>query len=86
MSLPLFLVTQHWFRLFFSTQQLLLKQCADTVKRVSMELGGNAPFIVFDSADLNKAVQGAIQCKFRAAGQVSYVKTCEHIILIFQMI
>ncbi len=49
--------------------KLLLKQCADTVKRVSMELGGHAPFIVFDDADIDSAVQGAIACKFRNAGQ-----------------
>ena len=49
--------------------KILLKQCADTVKRVSMELGGLAPFIVFDDADLDKAVEGAIACKFRNAGQ-----------------
>ncbi len=49
--------------------KLLLKQCADTVKRVSMELGGHAPFIVFDDADIDSAVKGAILCKFRNAGQ-----------------
>ncbi len=49
--------------------KLLLKQCADTVKKVSMELGGHAPFIVFDDADIDAAVQGAIGCKFRNAGQ-----------------
>jgi succinate-semialdehyde dehydrogenase/glutarate-semialdehyde dehydrogenase len=49
--------------------KILLKQCADTVKRTSMELGGHAPFIVFDDADLDKAVDGAIACKFRNAGQ-----------------
>jgi succinate-semialdehyde dehydrogenase/glutarate-semialdehyde dehydrogenase len=49
--------------------KILLKQCADTVKRVSMELGGHAPFIVFDDADLDAAVAGAIACKFRNAGQ-----------------
>ena len=49
--------------------KILLKQCADTVKRVSMELGGHAPFIVFDDADIDKAVEGAIACKFRNAGQ-----------------
>jgi succinate-semialdehyde dehydrogenase/glutarate-semialdehyde dehydrogenase len=49
--------------------KVLLKQCADTVKRVSMELGGHAPFIVFDDADIDKAVEGAIACKFRNAGQ-----------------
>ena len=49
--------------------KILLKQCADTVKRTSMELGGHAPFIVFDDADLDKAVEGAIACKFRNCGQ-----------------
>ncbi len=49
--------------------KLLIKKCADTVKRVSMELGGHAPFIVFDDADLEAAVEGAIACKFRNAGQ-----------------
>ena len=54
-----------------STQvgKLLIEQCAATVKRTSMELGGNAPFIVFDDADLDEAVKGAIICKFRNAGQ-----------------
>ncbi|NNC77383.1 MAG: NAD-dependent succinate-semialdehyde dehydrogenase [Woeseiaceae bacterium] len=47
----------------------LMEQCAGTVKRTSMELGGNAPFIVFDDADLDEAVKGAIICKFRNAGQ-----------------
>ena len=47
----------------------LLAQAAGTVKRMSMELGGNAPFIVFDDADLDKAVDGAIIAKFRNAGQ-----------------
>ena len=49
--------------------KILLKQCADTVKRTSMELGRHAPFIVFDDADLDKAVEGAMACKFRNAGQ-----------------
>lgn len=49
--------------------KLLLRQCADTVKRTSMELGGNAPFIVFDDANLDKAVEGAIASKFRNSGQ-----------------
>jgi succinate-semialdehyde dehydrogenase/glutarate-semialdehyde dehydrogenase len=49
--------------------KLLMQQCAATVKRTSMELGGNAPFIVFDDADLDDAVKGAIICKFRNAGQ-----------------
>jgi succinate-semialdehyde dehydrogenase/glutarate-semialdehyde dehydrogenase len=47
----------------------LIKQCASTVKRVSMELGGNAPFIVFDDADIDAAVKGAIISKYRNAGQ-----------------
>ncbi|HEX5792920.1 MAG TPA: NAD-dependent succinate-semialdehyde dehydrogenase, partial [Rheinheimera sp.] len=47
----------------------LLKQCADGIKRVTMELGGNAPFIVFDDADLDAAVQGLLASKFRNAGQ-----------------
>jgi succinate-semialdehyde dehydrogenase/glutarate-semialdehyde dehydrogenase len=47
----------------------LIRACAATVKRVSMELGGNAPFIVFDDADLDAAVQGAIASKYRNAGQ-----------------
>jgi succinate-semialdehyde dehydrogenase/glutarate-semialdehyde dehydrogenase len=47
----------------------LIRQCASTVKKVSMELGGNAPFIVFDDADVDAAVQGAIISKYRNAGQ-----------------
>ena len=47
----------------------LIKECADTVKRTSMELGGNAPFIVFDDADLEATVDGAIASKYRNAGQ-----------------
>ncbi|MGQ7846252.1 NADP-dependent succinate-semialdehyde dehydrogenase [Granulosicoccus sp. 3-233] len=47
----------------------LMEQCARTVKKVSMELGGNAPFIIFDDADLDKAVQGVMASKFRNAGQ-----------------
>ena len=49
--------------------KLLLAQCAATVKKVSMELGGNAPFIVFDDADVDAAVEGAIASKYRNAGQ-----------------
>jgi succinate-semialdehyde dehydrogenase/glutarate-semialdehyde dehydrogenase len=49
--------------------KMLMEQCAGTVKRTSMELGGNAPFIVFDDADLDEAVKGAMICKFRNAGQ-----------------
>lgn len=47
----------------------LLQQCATTVKKVSMELGGNAPFIVFNDADIDAAVQGAMVSKYRNAGQ-----------------
>jgi succinate-semialdehyde dehydrogenase / glutarate-semialdehyde dehydrogenase len=47
----------------------LIKQCAETIKRTSMELGGNAPFIVFDDANIDDAVKGAIASKFRNAGQ-----------------
>lgn len=50
--------------------KLLLEQCASTVKKVSLELGGNAPFIVFPSADVDAAVQGAMGAKFRCSGQV----------------
>jgi succinate-semialdehyde dehydrogenase / glutarate-semialdehyde dehydrogenase len=49
--------------------RLLMQQCAPTVKKLGMELGGNAPFIVFDDADLDAAVQGAMASKYRNAGQ-----------------
>ncbi|WP_419709828.1 NAD-dependent succinate-semialdehyde dehydrogenase [Pseudomonas sp. NFX224] len=49
--------------------QLLMSQCAATIKRLSLELGGNAPFIVFDDADLDLAIAGVMQSKFRNAGQ-----------------
>ena len=49
--------------------KLLMEQCAGTVKKVSMELGGNAPFLVFDDADLDAAVEGAMASKFRNTGQ-----------------
>lgn len=49
--------------------KLLLQQCAATVKKVSMELGGNAPFIVFDDADIDAAVTGALASKYRNTGQ-----------------
>jgi len=49
--------------------KLLMRQCAGTVKKVSLELGGNAPFIVFDDADLDAAVDGAIASKYRNTGQ-----------------
>ncbi len=47
----------------------LMAECSETVKRTSMELGGNAPFIVFDDADIDAAIDGAMVCKFRNAGQ-----------------
>jgi succinate-semialdehyde dehydrogenase / glutarate-semialdehyde dehydrogenase len=49
--------------------KLLMAQCAGQVKKVSLELGGNAPFIVFDDADLDAALEGALTCKFRNSGQ-----------------
>jgi succinate-semialdehyde dehydrogenase / glutarate-semialdehyde dehydrogenase len=49
--------------------RLLMKQSADTIKKLSLELGGNAPFVVFDDADLDAAVEGAIISKYRNAGQ-----------------
>jgi succinate-semialdehyde dehydrogenase/glutarate-semialdehyde dehydrogenase len=49
--------------------KLLMAQCAGQVKKVSLELGGNAPFIVFDDADLDAAIEGALTCKFRNSGQ-----------------
>ena len=52
-----------------SVGKLLMQQAASTMKKVSMELGGNAPFIVFDDADLDQAVEGAMISKFRNAGQ-----------------
>ncbi|WP_415237646.1 NADP-dependent succinate-semialdehyde dehydrogenase [Sneathiella sp.] len=52
-----------------ATGKLLMEQCAATVKKTSMELGGNAPFIVFDDADLDDAVEAALASKYRNAGQ-----------------
>jgi succinate-semialdehyde dehydrogenase/glutarate-semialdehyde dehydrogenase len=49
--------------------RLLMRQCADTVKKISLELGGNAPFIVCEDADVDAAVEGAIASKYRNAGQ-----------------
>jgi succinate-semialdehyde dehydrogenase/glutarate-semialdehyde dehydrogenase len=49
--------------------RILMKQCSGTIKRISLELGGNAPFIVFDDADMDAAVDGAIASKYRNAGQ-----------------
>jgi succinate-semialdehyde dehydrogenase/glutarate-semialdehyde dehydrogenase len=51
------------------TGKLLMAQCAGTVKKISLELGGNAPFIVFDDADLDAAVEGAVASKYRNTGQ-----------------
>ena len=56
--------------------QVLLKLAADTVKKASMELGGHAPFIVFDSADVDRAVAGAMASKFRNSGQVTGSSQC----------
>jgi succinate-semialdehyde dehydrogenase/glutarate-semialdehyde dehydrogenase len=50
--------------------RILMRQCAPTIKKLSLELGGHAPFIVFDDADLDAAVKGAVQSKYRNAGQV----------------
>ena len=49
--------------------RILMRQCADQIKKVSLELGGNAPFIVFDDADLDAAIEGALASKYRNAGQ-----------------
>ena len=49
--------------------RILMRQCAPTIKKMSLELGGNAPFIVFDDADLDAAAEGLMQAKFRNAGQ-----------------
>jgi succinate-semialdehyde dehydrogenase/glutarate-semialdehyde dehydrogenase len=46
-----------------------MAMCASTIKKISLELGGNAPFLVFNSADVKQAVQGAMASKFRASGQ-----------------
>lgn len=51
------------------TGKVLMRQCADTIKKLSLELGGNAPFVVFDDADIDKAVAGAIASKYRNSGQ-----------------
>ncbi|RWD49616.1 MAG: NAD-dependent succinate-semialdehyde dehydrogenase [Mesorhizobium sp.] len=64
--------------------RVLMRQCSDQIKKVSLELGGNAPFIVFDDADVDAAVDGAIQAKFRNAGQTCvsanrlYVQSAVH--------
>jgi succinate-semialdehyde dehydrogenase/glutarate-semialdehyde dehydrogenase len=59
--------------------KLLMQQCAGTVKKLSLELGGNAPFIVFDDADIEAAVKGAIASKYRNAGQTC---VCDNRILV----
>ena len=51
--------------------KIILANSASTVKKVQLELGGNAPFIIFDSADLSKAITGLMACKFRCSGQVN---------------
>lgn len=51
------------------TGKHLMRECAGTVKKISLELGGNAPFIVFDDADLDRAAAGAVICKYRNSGQ-----------------
>src|SRR5258706_6097605 len=59
--------------------KILMAQCASTVKKLSLELGGNAPFIVFDDADLDAAVQGALASKYRNTGQTC---VCAHRLLV----
>ncbi len=63
--------------------KLLNEQCANDLKRISMELGGNAPFIVFEDADLDKAVTGLIHSKFRNAGQAC---TCTNRVFVAEKI
>jgi succinate-semialdehyde dehydrogenase/glutarate-semialdehyde dehydrogenase len=55
--------------------KLLLRDCADTVKKVSLEPGGNAPFIVFDDADVEEAVTGAVVSKYRRAARPACART-----------
>ena len=57
------------FYFCFLTGKILYRQCAGTVKKLALELGGDAPFIVFNSADLDKAVEGMMVAKFRNMGQ-----------------
>ena len=63
--------------------KVLMRQCADTIKKVSLELGGNAPFIVFDDADIDAAVTGAMQSKYRNAGQTC---VCANRILVHESV
>ena len=63
-------VDKHYHIFFCSIiGKILYRQCADTVKKMALELGGNAPFIVFNSADLDKAVDGLMVAKYRNMGQ-----------------
>jgi succinate-semialdehyde dehydrogenase/glutarate-semialdehyde dehydrogenase len=60
------------FYIFFNLAEVgkkIMAMSASTIKKISLELGGNAPFLVFDSADVKQAVQGAMASKFRASGQ-----------------
>lgn len=59
--------------------KLLYKQSSSGVKRLALELGGNAPFIVFSSADIDKAVEGAVASKFRNCGQVCFTYLLSYI-------
>ena len=59
----------HLFYFCFLKGKILYRQCAGTVKKLALELGGDAPFIVFNSADLDKAVEGMMVAKFRNMGQ-----------------
>ena len=68
-SPPIQLVRKLSFTGSTETGRLLAAQCAPTLKRMSLELGGNAPFIVFDDADLDAAVEGAMASKYRNTGQ-----------------
>ncbi len=63
------IVTKMTFTGSTEVGRLLMRQCADSVKKMSLELGGNAPFVVFDDADLESAVEGAMISKFRNTGQ-----------------
>jgi succinate-semialdehyde dehydrogenase/glutarate-semialdehyde dehydrogenase len=63
--------------------KILMAQCAGTVKKLSLELGGNAPFVVFDDADLDAAVEGAIASKFRNTGQTC---VCTNRILVHDVV
>jgi acyl-CoA reductase-like NAD-dependent aldehyde dehydrogenase len=64
------MLINHFFKGSTGVGNLLYKQCASTTKRLALELGGNAPFIVFESANIDDAVAGAMVSKFRNSGQV----------------